>query len=106
MGALIRVPHICHTDSRSRRSPASGAEVRCPIDRFAGRDTPKSLRVLLADLRFGTFLAPNMLRVYQAIADAVGDRLGTTTELIVETDHENCRNDVNDLRLVCSLMAS
>lgn len=57
----------------------------------------------VADLRFGTFLAPNMLPVYQAIADAVGDRLGATTELIVETDYENCRNDVNDVCFVCSL---
>ena len=57
----------------------------------------------MADLRFGTFLAPNMLRLYQAIADAVGERLGATTELIIETDYENCRNDVNDVCFVCSL---
>ena len=57
----------------------------------------------MADIRFGTFLAPNMLRVYQAIADAVGERLGVTTELVVETDYENCRNDVNDVCFVCSL---
>lgn len=57
----------------------------------------------MADLRFGTFLAPNMLRVYQAIADAVGDALGMSTELIVETDYENCQNDVNDVCFVCSL---
>ena len=57
----------------------------------------------MADLRFGTFLAPNMLRVHQAIADAVGERLGMTTELVVETDYENCRNDVNDICFVCSL---
>ena len=57
----------------------------------------------MADLRFGTFLAPNMLRVYQAVADAVGEALGMSTELIVETDYENCRNDVNDICFVCSL---
>ena len=57
----------------------------------------------MADLRFGTFLAPNMLPVYQAIADAVGERLGATTELIVETDYESCRNDINDICFVCSL---
>jgi len=57
----------------------------------------------MADLRFGTFLAPNMLRVYQAIADAVGEALGMTTELIVETDYENCQKDVNDVCFVCSL---
>lgn len=57
----------------------------------------------MADLRFGSFLAPNMMRVYQAIADEVGASLGVTTELIVETDYENCRNDVNDVCFVCSL---
>ncbi len=57
----------------------------------------------MADLRFGTFLAPNMLRVYQAIADAVGEALGMSTELVVETDYENCQKDVNDVCFVCSL---
>ncbi|HUG31756.1 MAG TPA: PhnD/SsuA/transferrin family substrate-binding protein [Acidimicrobiia bacterium] len=57
----------------------------------------------MADLRFGTFLAPNMLSVYQAIADEVGAQLGVSTELVVETDYENCRNDVNDICFVCSL---
>ena len=57
----------------------------------------------MADLRFGTFLAPNMLSVYQAIADEVGARLGMSTELVVETDYENCRNDINDICFVCSL---
>lgn len=57
----------------------------------------------MADVRFGTFLAPNMMPVYQAIADEVGDRLGVSTELVVETDYENCRNDVNDICFVCSL---
>lgn len=57
----------------------------------------------MADLRFGTFLAPNMMRVYQAIADEVGAALGLSTELVVETDYENCRNDINDVCFVCSL---
>lgn len=57
----------------------------------------------MADLRFGTFLAPNMLRVYQAIAKAVGEALGMSTELVVETDYESCRNDANDVCFVCSL---
>ena len=57
----------------------------------------------MADLRFGTFLAPNMMPVYSAIADAVGETLGLSTELVVETDYENCRNDVNDICFVCSL---
>ncbi len=57
----------------------------------------------MADIRVGTFLAPNMLRVYQAITDAIGKRLGASAELVVETDYENCRNDVNDICFVCSL---
>ncbi len=57
----------------------------------------------MADLRFGTFLAPNMLPTYQAIADAVGERLGMTVELVVEDDYRNCVNDVNDVCFVCSL---
>ncbi len=57
----------------------------------------------MADLRFGTFLAPNMMPVYSAIADTVGEELGLSTELVVETDYENCRNDVNDICFVCSL---
>lgn len=44
-----------------------------------------------------------MLRVYQGIADAVGEALGLSTELVVETDYENCQKDVNDVCFVCSL---
>jgi phosphonate transport system substrate-binding protein len=57
----------------------------------------------MAGLRFGTFLAPNMLGVYGAIADEVGATLGLDVELVVEDDYENCRNDVNDVCFVCSL---
>jgi len=44
-----------------------------------------------------------MMPVYQAIADEIGSGLGVSTELVVETDYENCRNDVNDVCFVCSL---
>jgi phosphonate transport system substrate-binding protein len=54
-------------------------------------------------LRFGTYLAPNMLSVYQAIADEVGRRLEISTELVVETDYESCAQDKNDVCFVCSL---
>jgi phosphonate transport system substrate-binding protein len=57
----------------------------------------------MADLRFGSFLAPNMTPVYQAIADAVGEQLGMSTELVIEEDYESCRNDANDVCFVCSL---
>ncbi len=54
-------------------------------------------------LRFGTFLAPNIMPVYRAIADAVTETLAIRTELVVETSYDNCRNDVNDVCFVCSL---
>ncbi len=57
----------------------------------------------MADLRFGTFLAPNIMPVYEAVTEAVADRLGVSTELIVETSYENCFQDVNDVCFVCSL---
>lgn len=57
----------------------------------------------MADLRFGTFLAPRLLPMYEAISDAVGRRLGLTTEFVIETDYENCAKDLNDVCFVCSL---
>lgn len=57
----------------------------------------------MATLRIGTFLAPNMELVYEAIALAIGTELGVSTELVVETEYANCVNDVNDVCFVCSL---
>jgi phosphonate transport system substrate-binding protein len=57
----------------------------------------------LRRLGFGTYLAPNMLGVYEAIAAEVGRRLGIATELRVETDYESCARDVNEVCFVCSL---
>ena len=57
----------------------------------------------MADLRFGTFLAPNLMHFYQAIADEVGASLGLSTELVVENDYESCVADINDICFVCSL---
>ncbi len=54
-------------------------------------------------LRFGTYLAPSMLPVYQAVADEVGRRLDIETELVVETDYEGCVQDANEVCFVCSL---
>lgn len=54
-------------------------------------------------LRFGTFLAPNIMPVYQAITAEVGRRLGLETELVVETDYEACARDRNEVCFVCSL---
>ncbi|HMK92968.1 MAG TPA: PhnD/SsuA/transferrin family substrate-binding protein [Thermoleophilia bacterium] len=54
-------------------------------------------------LRLGTFLAPSILPVYQAVADEVGRRLGIETELVVETDHGSYADDANDVCFICGL---
>src|SRR5262245_22143794 len=54
-------------------------------------------------LRFGTFLAPSIMPVYQAVTDEVGRQLGVETELIVETSYDNCEKDLNEVCFVCSL---
>lgn len=54
-------------------------------------------------LRFGTYLAPNVLPVYETVTDEVGRRLGIETDLVVETSYESCEKDVNDVCFVCSL---
>ncbi len=54
-------------------------------------------------LRFGTYLAPNVLPLYRAISDAVGRRLGIETDLVVETSYESCERDENEVCFVCSL---
>ena len=54
-------------------------------------------------LRFGTYLAPNIMPVYEVVTEEVGRRLGISTELVVETDYESCKRDENDVCFVCSL---
>jgi phosphonate transport system substrate-binding protein len=54
-------------------------------------------------LRFGTYLAPSVLPVYEAVTEQVGRRLGITTELVVETSYESCKRDQNEVCFVCSL---
>ena len=54
-------------------------------------------------LRFGTFLAPDIMPVYQAVTEEVGRRLGVKTELVVETGYEACAQDKNEVCFVCSL---
>jgi phosphonate transport system substrate-binding protein len=54
-------------------------------------------------LRFGTFLAPNIMPVYEAVTEEVGRRLGIETELVVETDYAACAQDRNEACFVCSL---
>ena len=53
--------------------------------------------------RVGTFLAPSIMPLYQVITDEIGRQLGVETELVVETDYDDCKNDINDVCFVCSL---
>jgi phosphonate transport system substrate-binding protein len=54
-------------------------------------------------LRFATYLAPNVLPVYEVVTEEVGRRLGIQTELVVETSYETCERDENEVCFVCSL---
>ena len=54
-------------------------------------------------LRIGTFLAPNIMPVYEAVTEELGRRLGIETALVVETDYEACARDENEICFVCSL---
>ncbi|MDQ4005139.1 MAG: PhnD/SsuA/transferrin family substrate-binding protein [Actinomycetota bacterium] len=54
-------------------------------------------------MRFGTYLAPNVMPVYEAVTEAVGRQLGIPTELVVETSYESCERDENEVCFVCSL---
>jgi phosphonate transport system substrate-binding protein len=54
-------------------------------------------------LRFGTYLAPNIMPVYETVAEEVGRRLGIATELVVETDYASCAEDRNEVCFICSL---
>lgn len=54
-------------------------------------------------LRFGTYLAPNVMPVYELVTREVGRRLGVYTELVVETSYDSCERDENEVCFVCSL---
>jgi phosphonate transport system substrate-binding protein len=54
-------------------------------------------------LTFATYLAPNVLPVYEAVTEEVGRRLGLATNLVVETTYESCERDVYEVCFVCSL---
>lgn len=54
-------------------------------------------------LRFATYLAPNVLPVYEAVTEEVGRRLGIATELVVETSYDSCERDEYEVCFVCSL---
>jgi phosphonate transport system substrate-binding protein len=57
----------------------------------------------MTQLRFGTYLAPNILSVYETVTEEVGRRLGIDTELVIETSYDSCERDENEVCFVCSL---
>jgi phosphonate transport system substrate-binding protein len=57
----------------------------------------------MEQLRFGTYLAPNIMPVYEAVTEEVGRRLRIPTRLVVETSYESCKRDENEVCFVCSL---
>jgi phosphonate transport system substrate-binding protein len=54
-------------------------------------------------LRFATFLAPNMLSVYEFIVDALGRALNRDTELVVGTSFDQFANGEIDAGFICGL---
>src|SRR5919108_1389933 len=78
-------------------APPAGSRLRVRADRSPG---PLSE---VDRLRFATYLAPNVLPVYEAVTEEVGRRLGIMTELVVETSYESCAEDANEVCFVCSL---
>jgi phosphonate transport system substrate-binding protein len=54
-------------------------------------------------LRFASFLAPNMLSVYQFVAEAVGARIGRNTELIVGSSFDQFASGQVDAGFICGL---
>jgi phosphonate transport system substrate-binding protein len=60
-------------------------------------------RTLPAELRFGTYLAPRIMPVYRAVADAVGRALGVPTVLVAEPGFDSWPHDRNDVSFICGL---
>jgi phosphonate transport system substrate-binding protein len=59
--------------------------------------------VAVKRLRFSSYLAPNVLPVYELVAEEVGRRTGLATELVVETSYESFERDQSEVCFVCSL---
>jgi len=56
-----------------------------------------------AKLRIATFLAPNMLPVYEFLADAFGRELGSSAELILGASFDQFGNGEIDAGFICGL---
>jgi phosphonate transport system substrate-binding protein len=81
----------------------AGTDIRSPADAVERSANGRSGASSFDRLRFGTYLAPNVLPVYETVTEEVGRRLGLQTELVVETSYESCEQDRNEVCFVCSL---
>jgi phosphonate transport system substrate-binding protein len=58
---------------------------------------------MTAKLRIATFLAPNMLPVYEFVVDAISRELGSGAELVVGTSFDQFGNGEVDAGFICGL---
>ena len=56
-----------------------------------------------AKLRIATFLAPNMLPVYEFLADAIGREVGSSAELVLGASFDHFGNGEIDAGFICGL---
>ena len=61
------------------------------------------MRPMSAKLRIATFLAPNMLPVYEFVVDAIGRELGSGAELVVGDSFDQFANGEIDAGFICGL---
>lgn len=57
----------------------------------------------MADLRIATYLAPSIFPLYEAVAEAVGVRLGLTVELTAQPGYDHLTAQGPDMSFICSL---
>ncbi len=57
----------------------------------------------MADLRLVSYLAPSIFPLYEAVADALGARLGLTVELTAGAGYDSFTADHPDMSFICSL---
>ena len=61
------------------------------------------MRLMSAKLRVATFLAPNMLPVYEFVVEALGRELGSGGELVVGSSFDQFGNGEIDAGFICGL---
>jgi len=54
-------------------------------------------------LQFCSYLAPNMMSLYELVTEEVGRRIGLETELVIRTSYDSLERDESEVCFVCSL---